>query len=538
MNELAPQPPRMTAAAWRKVTGWDSIRQGYADYLHDESRLHVPSEAGATASQVEAIHFPTTAQEVAGAVRAAQRAGHRVTVSGGRTGLTGAAVPLDAEEVVSLERIKPKPVVRRSRDGAWVVRVGAGTTLAELTDALDHGLCEYPDGKPGRPLFYPVDSTETTAQLGGNIATNASGARTLHYGPTRRWVNWLKLVTADGRILELRRGQVAAEGGLILYRREDGSAAELRIPDLPMPMTKHTAGYYLKPGMDAVDLFIGSEGTLGIVVEAELRLTEKPPNRLFLTQFLDGAEACVQLVQAWKGRPDLPPIALEYIGPRAMALVRSMGRQTPAYLEVSRLPADAAAALYAEVAFEDEAQLDATYASLKEMLAEVGLDPARSWAGFTEKDVEEMKRLRHAVPETVNSIIARRQARVPELHKVGTDMAVPDESLGAMMDFYRRRLEECGLEFVMFGHVGDGHVHVNVLPRAAADLERAEELYMEFAAEAVRLGGSVAGEHGIGRIKKVFLPIQFGEADLAAMRAIKQALDPDTTLNPGVLFDL
>lgn len=536
MNELIPEEPLQAggggpaATGYRKIIGWDRIRQGYAEYLHDESRL--------TAPHVDAIHFPTTAEEVAEAVRAVRQAGHRAAISGGRTGITGAAVPLGAEEIISLERAKVRPVVRRDTGGNWSVHVRAGTTLAELTDALDHGLCDYVDGKPERPLFYPVDTTEVTAQLGGTMATNASGARTLFYGPTRSWVNWLKVVTADGRILTLRRGEVRADGGLLIFLREDGSRAEVRTPELPIPQTKHTGGYYLKRNMDAVDLFIGSEGTLGIVVEAELRLIEKPPNRLFLTQFMEGADAAVALATECKRHPALTPLALEYIGPEAMALLRSVGRETPAYVEVSRLPANAAAAVYAELAFGDEAELDSIYAALREVLAKAGLDPAASWAGFTERDVEEMKRLRHAMPETVNAIIGRRKMKVPELHKVGTDMAVPLESLGAMMDFYRRRLEESGLDYVIFGHIGDGHLHVNILPNTEGELRRAEALYMEFAAEAVRLRGSVAGEHGIGRIKKKFLQVQFCEADIEAMRAVKRALDPDCILNPGVLFDL
>jgi D-lactate dehydrogenase (cytochrome) len=529
MNELVPKSVA-GGAGYRKVAGWDRIRQAYGEYLHDESRL--------TAPRVAAIHFPATADEVAAAVRAVREAGHRAVISGGRTGITGAAVPIEAEEIISLERAKRKPVVRRAPGGSWCVHVWAGTTLAELTDALDHGLCEYPDGKPPGPVFYPVDTTETTAQLGGTIATNASGARTYHYGPTRSWVSWLKVVTADARILELQRGDVKADGDLLCLRREDGSRIAVRTPDVPIPPTKHTGGYHLTRGMDVVDLFIGSEGTLGIVVEAELRLAEKPANRLFLTQFLGGDDEAVALVTACKARTDLVPLALEYLGPEAMALLRRMGRQTPAYVEVSRLPENAAAAVYTELPFNDEAELDAIHDSLKAALTEAGLDPAASWAGFTERDMEEMKRLRHAMPETVNAIIGQRKGLVPELHKVGTDMAVPTESLDAMMRFYRRRLEETGLEFVIFGHIGDGHLHVNILPKTAEELRRGQDLYMEFAREAVRLGGSVAAEHGIGRIKKKFLPLQFNEPDLEAMRAVKRALDPDCLLNPGVLFDL
>jgi D-lactate dehydrogenase (cytochrome) len=254
-------------------------------------------------------------------------------------------------------------------------------------------------------------------------------------------------------------------------------------------------------------------------------------------QFVAGESAAVDLVTAIKSRASLSPLALEYLGPKALGLLRSQGRQTPAYLEVSRLPADAGAAVYTELAFTTEDELDAIHDTLRAALHEVGLDPSDSWAGFTDRDMQEMKRLRHAVPESVNAIIGQRKRAVPGLHKVGTDMAVPDSSLRAMMGFYRRRLDAAGLEHVVFGHIGNGHVHVNILPESMADIDRAEALYMEFAREVVRLGGSVAAEHGIGRIKRKFLAVQFGKADIAAMRAVKDALDPDGILNPGVLFD-
>jgi D-lactate dehydrogenase (cytochrome) len=511
------------------VTGVARVREGYAQYLQDESRLR--------AERVEAIHFPTTPEQVVAALQHARRAGHRAAVSGGRTGITGAAVPLGAEELISLEAMKSRPVVRRADDGGWTIRVTAGTTLDELAEALAHGLCEYPDGKPPAPLFYPVDTTETTAHVGGTIATDASGARTFHYGPTRRWVEWLRVVTPDARLLELRRGDVHADEGTFRYVRSDGSTAAVEVPDLPAPDTKHTAGYCLRSDMDAVDLFVGSEGTLGIVVEAELRLVERPSHRLFLTQFVPDADVGVGFVTACRDDERLRPLALEYIGPRAIALLRSTGRQTPAYMEVARLPGQVSAAVYAEIAFADDDELERSYATLCDLLDALGLDPESSWAGFGEKDLEQMKRLRHAVPEAVNTIIGQRQAEVPELHKVGTDMAVPLERLPEMMSVYRERLEGAGLEYVIFGHAGDGHLHVNILPRSAEELARAELLYVKFAREAVRLGGSVAAEHGIGRIKKKFLPLQYGHGEIDAMRAVRRAFDPDGILNPGVLFD-
>jgi D-lactate dehydrogenase (cytochrome) len=529
VNELKPTSPGATGDHYRTVAGWEKIRQGYLQYLADESRM--------AAESIEAIHFPTNAGEVASAVREAAARGNTVAVSGARTGIAGAAVPMGADEVISLEHLKARPVVQRDPDGNWCVQVPAAVTLAELAYALDHGQCDYPDGKPEAELYYPVDSTEMSAQIGGTISTNASGARTLYYGPTRDWVNWLKVVTADGRILSLRRGQVTADPDCLVFHREDGEPVEIAVPDLPLPPTKHNAGYYLKHGMDAVDLFIGSEGTLGIVCAAELRLAPKPANRLYLTQFVGDHRDAVRFVQGCKKHPDVSPLALEYIGPRALTLLRREGRQTPAYVEVSRLPEDAGAAVYAEIPFETEPELDAAYAAVEEVLGTCGLSAEHSWAGFQRKDLEEMKRLRHAVPETVNGIIGRRKREIPDLHKVGTDMAVPDESVTEMLEFYHGQLDRAGLEFVVFGHIGNGHVHVNMLPSSAEELKTAKKLYVEFAREAVRLGGSAAAEHGIGRIKRQFMPIQFTEDEVQAMRAVKTALDPHGTLNPGVLFE-
>jgi len=527
MNDLRPRPANEACGDWRRIAGRNAVLKGYSQYLADESRL--------AADSVEIIHFPTDVGQVAAAVRAVRAAGWKAAVSGARTGIAGAAVPLGAEAIISLEHVQARPVVQRGPSG-WTVRVAAATTLAELNDALDSGDCDYPDGKPDVALFHPVDCTEMTAQIGGTIATNASGARTLFYGATRDWVLALKIVTADGRVLEIEREQVIADADGFAYHSSDSTVRTFDVPDLALPATKHTAGYNLRSGMDAVDLFVGSEGTLGIITGATLHLAEKPANRLYMTQFVTDAATAAIYVAACKAHVRPAPLALEYIGPNAVALLRAKGRETPAYVEVSRLPGDAKAAVYVEVPFADEQELDAVYAALRSAADSAGLDAAKSWAGFADRDLEEMKRLRHAVPETVNSIIGQRMREVPGLHKVGTDLAVPSAALPGMMEFYERRLAEANLEYAIFGHMGDGHVHVNMLPRSTAELAAAKALYIEFAKEAVRLGGSVAAEHGIGRIKRALMSVQYSESDLSAMHAVKAALDPEGILNPGVLF--
>jgi len=529
-NELRPHLVRGADDDYPIIGGWNEIRRRCGRYLHDESRLE--------GQPIEYIHFPATTLQVAAAVRAARRRAHRIAVSGGRTGIVGGAVPLGAQEMISLERLAFRPVLRRDVDGNWAIHVGAGMTVAELSRTLDCGEVDCRTDPPSEALFYPVDTTERSAQIGGTIATNASGARTLHYGPTRKWVNWIKLVTADGRVLELRRGQVRAAGGVLRYIQEDGHCTVLNIPDLPMPPTKHTAGYYLRANMDAIDLFIGSEGTLGIITEAELRLVPKPTNRLFLTLFLGSEARALDFVEACRRAPCLQPVALEYFGPNAIELLRQKRAELGASAGLVTLPRSARTALYAEFIFNDEGELDALYARLLAVFKSLGLDPASTWAGFTEKEMEQMRELRHAVPEAVNAIIGQRKAKDPQLHKVGTDMAVPHASLRSILELYRTLLGRGGLDYVIFGHIGDGHLHVNILPQSGAQLRQAESVYVEFARQVVRLGGSVAAEHGIGRIKKKLLPVQYSPEQLCAMRSIKQAVDPHCTFNPGVLFDL
>ena len=181
--------------------------------------------------------------------------------------------------------------------------------------------------------------------------------------------------------------------------------------------------------------------------------------------------------------------------------------------------------------------MDDIYARLEEILLDRDIPEDFTWAGFDSSDLEAMKAFRHALPERINSIIGHRKLNIPDLTKVGTDMAVPIGALAEMHDEYRQRLEEAHIEYCIFGHIGNSHLHVNILPRSMDELETAYALYTDFARRAVALGGSVAGEHGIGRLKKKFMDIQYNRQELELMKEVKRFFDPEGTLNPGVLYD-
>jgi D-lactate dehydrogenase (cytochrome) len=472
------------------------------------------------------ILFPLTAAQLSAALRDASGRGEPVTLSGGRTGIVGGAVPIGGEDLVALDRLAPLPQLRFSEPvGAWCVTVGPGTTLTQLRAFLASS------ASPSRNLIYPIDPTEQSATLGGTVATNASGARTLFYGPTRDWVLGLTVVLADGSLVRLRRGEGRARDGRITL-----AGRELPIPPIAIPHTKHTAGYRVTSDMEPIDLFIGGEGTLGVVAEADLRLCEAPSSILGLCVFLPSRDAAAPFVADLKGSRGLRPLALEYIDGESLRILSEYRREAGEQSGVPALPAGMEGLVFIELASRDEADRESTLAAVNDALSAHGIPQESTWAGFEARELEAMRKMRHALPERINELVARRQAVIPGLTKLATDLAVPDASLQGMLDCYRRVLDDARLERVIFGHIGNAHLHVNILPRDRGEMERGKQACITLARTAVEKGGSVSGEHGIGKLKKELLELQFTPEELAGLRSLKDLLDPQGILNPGVLW--
>lgn len=490
------------------------IAEAQGRYRADESKLSSPS--------LSSVALPKSAAQLVAILEAHRAAGHHVTVSGARTGVVGGAVAPAGGHVVSLEGLRGIGELERRGDEA-TIRVAAGTTLAEL---YEHLAGHHPD------WIYPVDPTETSASIGGTVATNASGPRSFHYGPTRDWVRGLRVVLADGGVLDLERGQVVADGARLEIERAGGNVEALELPEIPRPATKHSLGYRSHPGVDAVDLFIGAEGTLGVVTDVTLGLAPRPRQPLYLLQLFDDEDGALGFVEWLRGAAPFTPLAIEYWDRRSLALVAGAGSRYAAMVEDAT-----AAAVYVEIALEEgEAALEAALEAIGAELERLGAPDDKSGAGTAESDRLEMKAFRHQVPERVNALVARRKRDHPGLHKLATDMAVPDDALRRVHHLYRERLAAAGFDFAIFGHVGDNHFHVNLLPRDEDELARAKQAYRELAGEVVGLGGAVSAEHGIGRLKRDFLAIQFGPEVIEGMRRIKRFFDPGGMLNPGVLF--
>lgn len=507
------------------------------NYLTDASNMK-----GGSASR---LYVPENEADIAAILAEANRTETPVTISGARTGTVGGAVPFGGV-IVSLEKLNKVVKIDRER---YTAVCEPGVILADFQKAVD-----------AEGLFYPPDPTEWSCQIGGTVATNASGARSFKYGATRKYVKRLRVVLADGSVLELIRGETLADdGGVITLQTTDGRNVEAKIPTYERPnVRKNVSGYFCTHGVDAIDLFIGSEGTLGVITEVELSVLPKSDGFFSGIVFFEKESDLLAFVAAardksfsnrerftkmfkfdsfsgFKSRSCMPELdvdsmaesffdatLLEYFDSRSLTFISNKFPETPKGM---------AGAIF----FEQE-----TYSKTEDILLEKwnqilekhNADLDKSWFTTNDQDREKMREFRHALPVSVNEFIARHKQR-----KVGTDMAVPDEKFTGFLRFYRETLDASGLDYVIFGHIGDCHLHANILPKDDAEAEKARHLYGRFIAHAIVLGGTVSAEHGIGKLKSKYLNAMMGERYLNEMAALKRAFDPNGILGRGNILE-
>mgnify|MGYP000685492437 CR=1 FL=1 len=458
---------------------------------------------------------------------------YRVLVVGAQSSLTGGATPF-GDVVLSTERLTS---LRVESDR---VRAGAGVTLQAVQDAL---------AVSGR--WLPPVPTYLGATAGGAVATCAAGAATFKYGTVRPWVHGLTVVLANGEVLELERGQRHASTLV--------SLPSLRMPDVP----KCSAGYFIAPEMDLVDLFIGSEGTLGIVAEVVFRTAAQPAARCHALVPVSDEEAGIRLVtelraaaqQTWCTRDPLgiDISAIEHLDARSIAMVREDGVDRK--LEIA-LPSGAGIILLIELELASRASSAELWRQLETARDAVGVDsPLRRFCALLDRhgaldDAEialpddttraaAFAELREAVPAGVNRRVALAQQQIdPGIYKTAADMIVPFDRFADMMRTCRGLFAERGLDLAVWGHISDGNVHPNLIPTSADDVTKGQEAILALGDAVVAMGGSPLAEHGVGRnpIKQELLRRLYGSAGIDAMRVLKLSLDPHGILAPGVIF--
>jgi D-lactate dehydrogenase (cytochrome) len=388
-------------------------------------------------------------------------------------------------------------------------------------------------------LFYPPDPTERGCFIGGTVATNASGARTFKYGPTRKYVQRLRIVLANGEVINLRRGTNFVDGRTIRIPLPSGKTIEARLPEYQMPrVRKNASGYYSAPGMDVVDLFIGSEGTLGVIAGIEVELIAKPEQLLSGIVFFATEQDILGFVSEARARSlktrtrkthsvrmsddeDIDARALEYFDVESLRFLRQ---------KYETIPENAVGAIFFEQETEGSSE-DSLMSLWLALLEQHRALADQSWFAVNEPDQAKLREFRHQLPVLMNEWFAKHRQR-----KVSTDMAVPDDKFPEMFRFYEQTLKPSGLRYTIFGHIGDNHVHVNILPRDDQEAEAARAIYLRFIQRAVQLGGTISAEHGIGKLKREYLRELYGEKHLRQMAELKRAFDPAGILGRGNIF--
>ncbi|MGB3463442.1 MAG: FAD-binding oxidoreductase [Rhodanobacter lindaniclasticus] len=419
-----------------------------------------------------AIALPVSVEEVQAIVRWANEQAVAIVPSGGRTGLSGGAVAANGELVLSLERMQ-RVLGFDAVDRTLTVQ--AGMILQHVHDAArQHG------------LIYPVDfAARGSCSIGGNIATNAGGIRVIRYGNTREWIAGLKVVAGNGELLELNRGLV-----------------------------KNSSGY------DFRQLLVGSEGTLGIVVEATLKLTDPPPPSQVMLLALPDMDALMQVFALFRARLELQ--AFEFFTDHALRHVLAHGAQRA-------IDGDHPYYVVTEFDAADERQQEAALAVFEQALEQGWVSDGV--IAQSEAQAAALWRLREGITE---SLAPRRPYKNDIAVRVGAVPAFLHEMQALLARKYPRA------EVIWFGHIGDGNLHINVLRpddlAEAAFIEQCEHVTHLLADTLQRHGGSISAEHGIGLVKRAYLDSTRDAAEIALMRGVRKVFDPRSILNPGKLF--
>ena len=447
-------------AELEQLLGADSVRPGTeVEYLEDATRIR------GLRGRADAVALPADAESVARLVAWCYEREVPVVPRGGGTGYAGGAVPLDGGVVLSLERLRR---LRAFDPLLWRAHAEAGITTLELRRlARENGL-----------MFPPDPGAAEQSQIGGNIATNAGGPHAFKYGVTGAWVTGLEAVVPPGEIITL--------GG---------------------PIRKDQAGYDLK------SLLIGSEGTLGVITAAWLRLVPAPEAFLPVVGVYPNTESGCEVLQTVLGS-GLVPATLEYLDRGSITAARAGFPTT--------LPANAGFMVIAEA----DGSVEEAQALRTELLGVLGSDAASLYAPETTQEVDALWRWR----DTVSGAVGARRGG-----KVGEDIVVPIDRLAEAIDEIVEIGARHGIEAVSWGHAGDGNMHANFLIDLAdpAEIARAEAASEDGFALAVRLGGSISGEHGLGWLKRNQLHRQWSPKAMALHAGVKKTFDPLNLMNPG-----
>lgn len=510
--------------------------KNYSEYLKDESLLE---------GDADRLVFCHDTMEVEKVVRSCYSQEMSITIQGGLTGICGGAVP-QGGLVLNLSEMNKILGMNYNREkNYYSVCVEAGILLKEFNEVVRSRNMDtsewttqsqrvYQDFVKDTVKMFPTDPTENLATLGGMVACEASGACSYGYGSIRKYIESICVVTPQ-KTVTIRRGQ---------YKYSDYPMVfDVQVEELPKwhehnNQLKDVVGLYYHNDMDLIDLFIGGEGILGVITEIEVRLIERQPITFGLMLFFNKDNKMVEFIQWLRNNQSMYKVlcAMEYFDQRTFELMNQFREEKAEIRALPLISKEYDGGIYLEYHLTSEEQLDDIMEQLWNQLSVYGINNKEQWLGFESSDYNKLKKFRHAIPECVNIILAQRKKSDNRLHKIGTDMAVLDKDLEKVLKMYEEDMCNDDYEGIIFGHIGNNHLHVNIIPKTFEQSQAAKERVNVWAQQVSRLQGSVVAEHGVGKLKKPLIHFMLNTHDLDEMKRLKETLEPKGLMNRGTLL--
>ncbi len=470
-------------------------KESILDYEKDASNLH-----GST----DLVFIPNDTDDVLKVLDFAKKNKRTIAISGSRTGLTGGCVP-ENDIVLSMEGMNRILEINKEEMFAWIE---PGLKIEDFHAELDKF-----------DLYYPPNPTETNSSIGGNVANNASGSRAFKYGNTRPFVMELEVALSTGEIV-LLKGEKQNSTYSIKTEKTNFS---FELHNVKIPHKKNSAGYYSQKGMRDLDIFIGSEGTLGIVTKVKVKLISKPNCKVSLLAFFDNYDQIFEFVKearqkSFSNDSVLDSNLIEFLDCTALAMTDA------------EYPINTAGSIWIEQYCDSEEHKESILEKWYELITKYSPLAEDTFLAYDSKTERKINELRHKVPLGVTDFIAQHG-----FSKMGTDTAVGDEYAQALFDYGCKVCEERNVKHVVWGHIGNSHLHINVLPTTQEEYSKAIEAFDLILDKSLEFGGTISGEHGIGKIKKKHFHKMYSE-EMDYFKYIKSIFDPDSIFGNGNLF--
>lgn len=473
------------------------------NYLSDASNLK---------GRAEKLYIPENIDEINKILKECYLKNEKLTISAGGTGTTGSRIAL-SDSILSVEKLNN--IIDFDAEN-HTVTVEPGVIVKDLQDFLDL-----------KGFIYPPNPTETSSFVSGNVATNASGARTFKYGSTRDFVMELDVVLADGDEMNIKRGDRFTDNKELKYKTNNGKYLTINFKEISIPnTTKSAAGYFIRPNMDLIDLLIGSEGTLCVFKKIKLKLIPKPKNEIGLVIFFKSENYLHDFVSTVRDKSKnindiINARLIEYFDEESLALQR---------LKEKSIPYEAKAAIWVEQEYDNNEEeilenwyeIASKYSDLKDDI----------WIAMNENEKRRLYEFRHALPMIVDEKISQMN-----IHKISLDTCVNNDVFRNYIQEYDNIIKSSHISYCKWGHIGDSHIHTNIFPKNKDEYHKSLKIYDIIIDKTLEVNGTISAEHGIGKIKKNYLLKMLGIDTINYFKEIKQVFDNKSILNNNNIFD-